>query len=265
MELIILSPLSQFEVFSLIGINSPLLGFFNINLTNLGIYSILILLCTVSLHYFGSSTKIIPNKWSISLESLNASVSSIVKEQIGSKSEIYLPFIYSIFLFILIGNLKSNVPYSFAVTASAVVTLGFSFTTLLGVTILGIYKHKIHFFSLFVPAGTSLGLVPLLVLIELISYLARGVSLGVRLFANLVGGHILLKTIAGFLIKLFSISYLIGLLTLIPFLLFLALIGLELAVAIIQAFVFTILMCSYLKDSIQLHASQNKLTVKKKN
>ena len=125
----------------------------------------------------------------------------MTKEQIGSgpKGEIYLPFIYSLFFFILVSNLAGNVPYSFAVGTSIVVSLGLSFVIFIGVTVLGLYRHRVHFFSYFIPAGTPLALVPLLVLIELISYVARAFSLGVRLFANLVAGHTLLKILSGML------------------------------------------------------------------
>ena len=177
----------------------------------------------------------------------------MVREQIGTLSEVYFPFIYSLFFYILIGNLISNVPYSFAITASAVLTLGLSVTIFMGVTILSVYKHGIKFFSYFIPAGTPLGLVPLIVPIEVISYFARAVSLGVRLFANLTAGHTLLKILSTFLYKLFSSSVIVAILTLIPFTIFLGLIGLEIAVSIIQAYVFCILTCSYIKDAIYLH------------
>nr|WDS46451.1 ATP synthase F0 subunit a [Cyathus striatus] len=253
-NLFILSPLGQFEVSSLLGLNIPLLGEMHLSLTNLGLYSIFILLVVIGLHYYGNNeSKLIPNKWSISLESSFASLSSMVREQVGTHSEIYLPFIYSLFFFILIGNLISNVPYSFAVTASGVVALGLSLTIFIGVTILALSIHGVKFFAFFIPAGTPLGLVPLLVLIELVSYLARAVSLGVRLFANIVAGHTLLKILSTYLYKLFSGSVIIALITLIPFTIFLALIGLELAVSLIQAFVFTLLVCSYLRDAIELH------------
>nr|YP_009630855.1 ATP synthase F0 subunit a [Hypsizygus marmoreus]QBZ73688.1 ATP synthase F0 subunit a [Hypsizygus marmoreus]QKJ80195.1 ATP synthase F0 subunit a [Hypsizygus marmoreus] len=253
-HLFILSPLNQFEVSSLIGVNAPILGHLNITLTNLALYSCFILLIVLGFHFYGNNdSKLIPNKWSISLESSFASISSMVREQIGSQSEIYLPFIYSLFFFILFGNLISNVPYSFAVTASGVVSLGLSFTIFIGVTILALSIHGIKFFAFFIPAGTPLALVPLLVLIELVSYLARAVSLGVRLFANIVAGHTLLKILSTYLYKLFSGSILVAVLTLIPFAIFLALIGLELAVSLIQAFVFTLLVCSYLRDAIELH------------
>src|SRR3984957_1740320 len=159
----------------------------------------------------------------------------MVREQLGK--EIYLPFIYSIFCFILVANLIGNVPYSYAITSSLIVSIGLSFTIVIGVTILGLSIHKIHFFSFFIPTGTPLALVPLLVLIELISYIARAFSLGIRLFSNITAGHTLLKILS----------------TLLPFALFLAIIGLELAVSFIQAYVFTLLLLSYIKDAIDLH------------
>jgi len=253
-QFFILSPLSQFEVVSLIGLNAPVLSYINLSLTNLALYSCFILLVVIGLHFYGNNeSNLIPSKWSISLESSFQSLSSMVREQIGSQSEIYLPFIYSLFFFILIGNLISNVPYSFAVTASGVVSLGLSVTIFIGVTLLALSIHGIKFFAFFIPAGTPLALVPLLVLIELISYLARAVSLGVRLFANITAGHTLLKILSTYLFQLFSGSIIIAILTLIPFAIFLALIGLEIAVSLIQAFVFTLLVCSYLRDAIELH------------
>ena len=253
-NLFIFSPLSQFEVSNLIGVNAPILGNLHLNLTNLSLYSIFVFLTILSLHiYANNDNKIIPNNWSISFESSYQSLNIMVREQIGANMEIYFPFIYSIFFYILIANLISNVPYSFAVTASGVVSLGLSLTIFIGVTILALSIHGIKFFSFFIPSGTPLALVPLLVLIELVSYLARAVSLGVRLFANITAGHTLLKILSTYLFKLFTVNLFIAILTLIPFAIFLALVGLELAVSLIQAFVFTLLVCSYLRDAIELH------------
>ena len=253
-NLFIFSPLSQFEVTNLIGVNAPILGNLHLNLTNLSLYSIFVFLTILGLHlYANNDNKITPNNWSISFESSFQSLNSMVREQIGANMEIYFPFIYSIFFYILIANLISNVPYSFAVTASGVVSLGLSLTIFIGVTILALSIHGIKFFSFFIPSGTPLALVPLLVLIELVSYLSRAVSLGVRLFANLTAGHTLLKILSTYLFKLFTGNLLIAILTLIPFAIFLALVGLEIAVSLIQAFVFTLLVCSYLRDAIELH------------
>lgn len=248
------SPLEQFEVTNLIGINAPILGFFNLTLTNLALYSIVLLFLTLGLHFVSSNNrKLVPSKWSIALESSFASINTMVRDQIGTANEVYLPFIYSLFFFIIIANLTGNVPYNYTLTTSIVVSLGLSVTIFIGVTILALSIHKVRFFSFFIPSGTPLGLVPLLVLIELISYLARAVSLGVRLFANIMAGHTLMKILSTFLFQLFSSSILVAVVTLVPFALFTAIIGLEIGVSLIQAYVFSILTCSYLKDAIDLH------------
>lgn len=251
-NLFINSPLEQFEVTSLLGFSAPLLGYINFTLTNLALYSLLILFLIVGLHFFANNnTKLLPSKWSILLESIFASINAMVREQLGK--EIYLPFIYSIFIFILVANLVGNVPYSYALTSSIVVSIGLSFTIVVGVTILGLSIHKIHFFSFFIPSGTPLALVPLLVLIELISYIARAFSLGIRLFANITAGHTLMKILSTFLYQMFTGGVIMFIVTLIPFALFLAITGLELAVSFIQAYVFTLLLLSYIKDAIELH------------
>lgn len=248
------SPLEQFEVTSFIGLNAPILGQFNLSLTNLGLYSLIVLFLVLGLHIIANNNhRLIPSKWSIALESSYASIHAMVRDNVGQANEVYVPFIYSLFFFIIIANLNGNIPYGFTVTTSIIVSIGLSVIIFIGVTILGLQKHGVHFFSYFIPSGTPLGLVPLLVLIELISYLARAVSLGVRLFANMVAGHTLLKILSTFLTQLFTSSILVAVVTLIPFAIFVALIGLELAVSVIQAYVFSILTCSYLKDAIDLH------------
>lgn len=254
------SPLEQFETTNFISFTAPILGDFVISLTNVGFYSLLVFVLVVGYHALSANnhslsggTALVPSKWSLSLESSYATLHSMVKEQIGSANEIYVPFIYSIFWFILLANLVGNVPYSFAFTSSVIVAMGLSVMIFLGVTILGLMRHGIHFFSFFVPAGTPLALVPLLCLIELISYFARAFSLGVRLFANIVAGHTLLKILSGFLYPALTSGILMFFVTLLPMAIFVALVGLEIAVSVIQAYVFTILTCSYLKDAIELH------------
>jgi F-type H+-transporting ATPase subunit a len=229
------SPLEQFEVTAPFGsFNAPILGDFNLSLTNLGLYAIITTFLVLGMHIIANNSHaLIPSKWSVALETRYASVHGIVRDQIGVANEIYTPFIYSLFFFLIVANLNGNIPYSYTVTTSAIVCLGLSVMIFLAVTILGLSIHGVHFFSFFIPAGTPLGLVPMLVLIELISYLARAVSLGVRLFSNMVAGHTLM--------------------TIIPFAIFVALIGLELAVSVIQAYVFCVLTSSYIRDAIELH------------
>jgi F-type H+-transporting ATPase subunit a len=250
----IFSPLDQFEVTNLLSINAPILGNFNLSLTNLGFYTIITFIIIISFHYLANNNfALVPNSYSIALESIYATIHNIVRSQIGERNESYLPFIYSLFFFILIGNLISNVPYNFALTSSIILCLGFSFTIFIGVTILALFRHGVKFFAFFVPEGCPIALVPALVLIELLSYVARAFSLGVRLFANIVAGHSLLKILSTFLFKLFSQSTIIFIATLIPFVLFLAIVGLEIGVSFIQSYVFTLLTASYIKDAEDLH------------
>ena len=254
MIFLINSPLEQFEVQSLIGMNFPVLGHVHLSLTNLGLYTIITVFLVLSLHFVSNNNKqIVPSRWGISLESSFQSVHGLVKAQIGQTNEMYFPFIYSLFFFLLIANLNGNVPYGFTITTSLVVSMGLSVCIFLGVTILGLARHKVHFFSYFVPSGTPLVLVPLLVPIEVISYVSRAFSLGIRLFANIVSGHTLLKILSSFLYPMLTGGVLISIVSLIPFTIFVGLIGLEMAVSFIQAYVFCILTCSYLKDAIDLH------------
>ena len=220
--LYIASPLEQFEVYPLLSIEIPALEYIGLSITNLGLYTLTLALIILLYHttLFNKDTLLQPNKWQISVESSYASVQSIVREQIGS--ELYFPFLYALFFFILISNLIGNVPYSFAITSSIMVSLGLSFTILIGVSLLGLQLHGWKFFSYFIPSGTPLSLTPLLVLIELISYLARAFSLGIRLFANIVAGHTLLKILSTFLYQMFSAGIMIFVLTLIPFTFFIS-------------------------------------------
>src|ERR1700694_2426091 len=187
-------------------------------------------------------------------ESLYATIHSIVTNQINSRSgQAYFPFIYTLFIFILINNLIGMVPYSFASTSHFVVTFALSFTIVLGATILGFQKHGLEFFSLLVPSGCPLALLPLLVLIEFISYLARNISLGLRLATNITAGHMLLNILSGFTYTIMTSGFIFFILSLIPLAFIIAFSGLELAIAVIQAQVFVVLTSSYIKDGLDLH------------
>jgi F-type H+-transporting ATPase subunit a len=145
------------------------------------------------------------------------------------------------------------VPYSFAPTSHFIITFSISFTVVIGATILGFQIHALKFFSLFVPSGCPLGLVPLLVLIEFISYLARNVSLGLRLAANVLSGHMLLNILGGFTYNIMNSGFIFFLLGLMPLLFIIAFSGLEIGIAFIQAQVFVVLSASYIKDTLELH------------
>jgi F-type H+-transporting ATPase subunit a len=255
----IYNPLEQFEIVKFIAMEGPLFGYIQIGLTNIGFYLLLASLFLIFLHLLYNKEGVLGlgNTLMLCVESLFGFILQLVKNQIGPKGQPYFPAIYSLFLFILFLNLIGLIPYSFTATAHFALTLGFSSTILLGVTLLGLHRHGLHFFSLFVPAGTPLPLVPLLVLIESVSYLARAFSLGIRLAANMLAGHILLHIISSFSWKFITGSLLGIIMIPLPLLFLTLLYGLEIGVALIQAYVFVLLTCSYINDAISLHSENS--------
>lgn len=253
------NPLEQFMINDIFTISFPILSGNKLSLTNIGLYLIIsIILIMIISGVIIKNTKdnagsIIGNKGILIKESLYDTVNKIVKDQIGIENQIYLPYLYSLFLLILTSNMIGLVPYNFTSTSHLVLTLSMSVSILIGVTIIGINQHKLGFFSLLVPTGTPLGLVPLLVVIETISYVARAISLGVRLGANMIAGHVLLKILAGFIYKFMKTSWLTMIIGIIPMCIFTLLVGLELGISVLQAIVFVILTSSYIKDAIALH------------
>jgi len=174
-------------------------------------------------------------------------------EALHEKGNKFFPIIFTIFVFIFSCNLLGMIPYTFTVTSHIIFTFCLGMSIFIGINILGIKKHGLHFFSLFLPPGAPLSLALLLVPIEFVSYMFKPISLGVRLFANLMAGHTLLKVIIGFSWSMLILENFMSYFHIIPLLLIVILFGLELGVALIQAYVFTILTCIYLNDSINLH------------
>ena len=251
----IISPLDQFEIRNLLSLDAPILGNLHISITNIAVYlTISIALLLYLYNYTSNKNLILASAWSISQETLYATIYSIVTNQINpNKGQIYFPFIYSLFIFVLINNLIGMVPYSFASSSHFILTFFISFTVVLGATYLGFIKHGLKFFSLFVPSGCPLGLLPLLVLIEFISYLSRNVSLGLRLAANILSGHMLLNILSGFAYNIMTSGFIFFFLGLIPLVFIMAFSGLELGISFIQAQVFVVLSSSYIKDGLDLH------------
>ncbi|MBV9123653.1 MAG: F0F1 ATP synthase subunit A [Planctomycetes bacterium] len=190
----------------------------------------------------------------MSQESIYATIHGIVTNQINPRNgQIYFPFIYALFIFILVNNLIGMIPYSFASTSHFILTFALSFTVVLGATILGFQKHGLEFFSLLVPAGCPLALLPMLVLIEFISYLARNISLGLRLAANILSGHMLLNILSGFTYNIMTSGFIFFFLGLVPLAFIIVFSGLELGIAFIQSQVFVVLSAGYIKDGLDLH------------
>ena len=178
---------------------------------------------------------------------------SMVSDNVGPKGEKYFPFIFTLFVFVLLSNLIGLVPYSFTLTSHLIVTFALAMIVFISVNIAGARIHGLKMFSLFLPAGTTFPLSLLLVPIEFVSYMFKPISLSVRLFANLMAGHTLLKVIAGFGWALMGCTGVLFLAHYVPLAVLFPLFGLELAVALIQAYVFSILSCIYLNDAISLH------------
>jgi len=253
MKYIIQSPLDQFEIRDLFSLD--ILNNIHLSLTNIGLYLVISSIIIFTLSILSTNyNRLVSNSWSLSGEMLYSTVLNITSSQISNtKGQAYFPFIYILFMFILVNNFIGLVPYSFATTSHLAMTLAFSFSIVLGATILGLVRHGLKFFSLFVPAGTPLILVPLLVLIEFVSYLARNISLGLRLGANICAGHLLLIILSGFTYSIMASGIVFFIVGLLPLAFIIAFSGLEFAIAVIQAQVFVVLTCSYIKDAVYLH------------
>ena len=239
------NPLHQFEITTIAPIK---LGGIDASFTNAGLFMVLTVI-TVSL-FLGLSMRrksLVPGRWQSMAELSYEFVASMVRDNVGNEGRKYFPFVFSLFMFILFGNLIGLIPYSFTFTSHIIVTFSMAIVVFLGVTIIGIVRHKLHFFSLFLPTGVPMVMAPVLIPIEILSYLSRPVSLSIRLFANMMAGHTMIKVFAGFIIPLGILGGWA------PLAVDVALTGFEFLVAFLQAYVFTILTCLYLNDAIHLH------------
>ena len=190
--------------------------------------------------------KIIPTRLQSVSEIFYEFIANMINDNIGNKGQKFFPLIFTLFTFILLGNLLGLLPYSFTFTSHIIVTFVMAMFIFLFVTLIGIMMHGFKFFGLFVPKGVPMAMLPLMVPIEIISYLSRPVSLSIRLFANMMAGHTMLKVFAGFIFSL-------GLFGIAPLIVDVALTAFEVLVAFLQAYVFTVLTCLYLNDAINLH------------
>lgn len=239
------SPLEQFQIKPLIPFS---IGNLDLSFTQSSLWmgigvAVATLLLTASI----KPRQLVPGRFQNISEMLYEFVAGMVRDNLGHEGRKYFPFVFSIFMIVLMGNLLGMIPYSFTYTSHIIVTGALALLVFFLATFVGFARHGLHFFSLFLPAGLPIFLAPLIVMIEVISYLSRPISLSVRLFANMVAGHTMLKVFAGFSV---SLGIVFGVL---PMVMNVALIGLEVMIAFIQAYVFAILTCIYLKDAIELH------------
>lgn len=248
-------PLEQFEISPLLSLN--LGNFLDLSITN----ALLITLLGLSLFYSltfaiglpTGSPRVLKQAWQYVVEGLILVSAAMLSDNVGKEGEKFYPFIFSLFSFVVIANLIGLVPYSFTITSHLIVTFSLAIIVFVGVNIVGVQKHGIDILCLFLPGGTSIALAFLLVPIELISYIFKPISLSVRLFANMMAGHTLLKVIAGFAWSMLSAGGLLFIFHTLPLAIIVILMGLELGVALIQAYVFSILSCIYLNDTLNMH------------
>ena len=244
-------PLEQFDVKPLYPLEA---GGYDLSFTNASLWMIVALVAIWAFMFFGMrKAELVPGRWQSAVEGIYDFVHGMVDQNIGPKGKKYVPFIFSLFIFILVANLAGLLPYAFTVTSHIAVTFAFAAFIFLLCVLIGIAKHGFHFFSLFLPAGTPWYLWILIIPIEIISFLSRPVTLSVRLFANMTAGHILLKIFAGFVISLGLAGGIWAAVGILPLFMTVALYGLELIVAVVQAYVFALLTTVYLNDSINLH------------
>ena len=238
-------PMEQFEIKHLASLE--FLGY-DISFTNSSLWMMLAILATFALFHFATRRQtMVPGRLQALVELIYDFIASMLKDTVGDNYMPYFPLVFTVFFFVLVGNLFGIlIPHGFTYTSHFAVTVTLALIVFIGVTLLGFYKHGLHYFSLFMPEGTPIWLAPALIPIEMTSYMIRPVSLSLRLFINMMVGHILLKVFA-------AMAGSLGMVGFIPSLVDVGIMGLELMVAVIQAYIFAFLTCIYLKDAVHLH------------
>jgi F-type H+-transporting ATPase subunit a len=237
-------PLEQFEIQRIVPMK---LGGLDLSFTNSALFMVVALALVTGFLILGMRRgALVPGRWQCAAELSYEFIAGLIRDTVGAEGRRYFPIVFSLFMFILVGNLLGMVPYSFTFTSHIIVTFALAAVVFIGVTILGFVKHGMRFFGIFVPPGAPIAMWPLLIPIEVISYLSRPISLSVRLFANMLAGHTLVKVIAGFI-------GIMGIFGILPLAVVVALTGLEILIAFLQAYVFAILTCLYINDALHMH------------
>jgi F-type H+-transporting ATPase subunit a len=246
------SPLEQFAILQIVPLS---LGGVYMSFTNSALVMIVAvgLFCALLSMVTTNGGSLVPGHWQSLTEMVYEFVTNLVEELIGEKGQTYFPLIFTTFTFLLLCNLIGMIPYSFTATSHFIVTLGLALSLSVGIVTIGFLTHGIHFLSLLMPKGAPLALAPFLVPLELLSYTSKFASLGIRLGANMLAGHCLLKIIAGFGWTMLNAGGIMPFVAFGPIGMVFILTGLELGIAVIQAYVFSMLICIYLNESIYLH------------
>lgn len=242
-------PIHQFEISRWIPIE---VGGVDLSFTNASAFMVLtVVVASAFLLLSSSSRGLIPSRMQSISEMAYEFVATSLRDSAGSKGMKFFPFVFTLFTFVLVANFIGLFPYFYTVTTQIIVTFALSVLVIGTVIVYGFYKHGVGFLKLFVPQGVPAIIIPLVVLIEIISFLSRPISLSVRLFANMLAGHITLKVFAGFVVSLAAIGNLWGIGgAILPLIMTVAITALEFLVAFLQAYVFTVLTCMYINDAV---------------
>jgi F-type H+-transporting ATPase subunit a len=240
------NPLNQFAIRYYT--DAPEVFGLNLNFNNSSLFVLIAAIAIILFLTVGMKKRaLVPSRLQSMAEISYELVANMVRDNVGNEGRKYFPFIFTTFMFVLTCNLLGMVPYGFTVTSHIAVTFAMASVIFIGVTLIAIIRHGTKFFSSFLPQGTPWWMAPLMIFIELFAYLARPISLSIRLAANMMAGHTMLKVLAGFI---FSLGFLLGWA---PIALLIVLTGFEIFVAVLQAYIFTVLTCVYLNNAIHLH------------
>jgi F-type H+-transporting ATPase subunit a len=255
-----IDPMHQFEIEPLFGTDSWQLAGHNIAFTNSALWMVVTVAALWIFMLGGMKRDLVPGRWQAAVEFFTGFINKLMLENAGEAGKKYVPYVFSLFMFILMGNLLGLIPFGlvgvhpFTFTSHFTITGALAILSFSIVLIVGFWKHGLHFFSLFVPQGTPLPMIPVIFPIELVSFMVRPFSLGLRLFVAMTAGHVLLKVLAGFVINSSNAGLGYGVLVGIPsFTLMIGISALELLVACIQAYVFALLTSLYINDAEHLH------------
>jgi len=241
--------LSQFELGTVLG---PIGASVNFSQSNLHMVIVAGLILAL-MHYGMRARALVPGRLQSLAESSYEFIQNMVTEQIGDEGRRYFPFVFTLFMFVLFGNMLGLFPYAFTFTSHIAVTFALAAMVFVLITVVALMLHGRKFFGYFFPEGAPLWLAPIIIPVEVVSYLSRPISLSIRLFANMVAGHVMLKVFATFIVMLAGLGSVGPFLSLLPLTINVALVGFEVLVAFLQAYVFAILTCIYLHDAVHLH------------
>jgi len=255
-----IDPMHQFAIEPMFGTDHWAIGGYNIAFTNSALWMVIAAVALWAFVLLGMQSKLVPGRWQMAVETMTGFIDNLLAANVGPAGKKFVPYVFSLFMFILFANILGMLPlgviglHPFTFTSHFTATGVLAIMSFSIVLIVGFWKHGFHFFSLFVPHGTPVPMIPFIFVIELVSFLVRPFSLGLRLFVAMTAGHVLLKVLAGFVINSTNAGAGFGLTVgLSSFALMIGISALELLVAVIQAYVFALLTALYINDAVNLH------------